>query len=568
MSASPRLRCAIYTRKSSEEGLEQDFNSLHAQREACEAFILSQVGLGWKLIHDHYDDGGISGGTLARPALQRLLDDVKSGRIDVVVVYKIDRLTRSLADFAKIVEVFDERSVSFVSVTQSFNTTSSMGRLTLNVLLSFAQFEREVTGERIRDKIAASKKKGMWMGGLVPLGYDAQARKLIINDAEASTVRQLFALYLELGSLRMLQLRAQQLGLRTKQHTSRSGSTRGGLGFSCGHLRTILTNPLYVGMIRHGKHSYEGQHEAILDRQTFNQVQTLLASKANTSTSAAGKDKLHVLTGLIFDETGDRLSPTHATKNGRRYRYYVSRRLTKGAKADGPEPWRLPAMEIEKLVENRLIQFLRSDTQLLDMFPQSSFGAGDISRLLSEGRSAADTLGSSSFENRKKIISALVYEIVVNPDSIAIRLNAAGLLEIPGEKSITLHPDTDLASVVRTITVPIALRHRGVETKLVLNNKPAALSTPEPGLLTMLKQAHQFLQALSDGTGLTIAELATRERIDVSDLSRIIRFAFLAPNLAEAIVEGRQPVELTRHQLSRLTALPQLWSDQRALLRF
>ena len=330
MSASPRLRCAVYTRKSSEEGLEQDFNSLHAQREACEAFILSQVGLGWKLIHDRYDDGGISGGTLARPALQRLLDDVKSGRIDVVVVYKIDRLTRSLADFAKIVEVFDQRSVSFVSVTQSFNTTSSMGRLTLNVLLSFAQFEREVTGERIRDKIAASKKKGMWMGGIVPLGYDAEARKLIPNDFEASTVRQLFKLYLELGSIRMLQVRAQQIGLRTKLHTSKAGLTSGGLGFSCGHLRTILTNPIYVGMIRHGKHTYPGLHEAILDQQTFDQVQALLASKANTSSSAAGKDDLHLLTGMIFDETGDRLSPTHATKNGRRYRYYVSRRLAKG----------------------------------------------------------------------------------------------------------------------------------------------------------------------------------------------------------------------------------------------
>ncbi len=208
MNAIPRLRCAVYTRKSSEEGLEQDFNSLHAQRDACEAFILSQVGLGWKLVPDRYDDAGISGGTLARPALQRLLDDVKSGRVDVVVVYKIDRLTRSLADFAKIVEVFDERSVSFVSVTQSFNTTSSMGRLTLNVLLSFAQFEREVTGERIRDKIAASKKKGIWMGGVVPLGYDVLARKLIINKAEASTIRQLFALYLELGSIRLLQVRA------------------------------------------------------------------------------------------------------------------------------------------------------------------------------------------------------------------------------------------------------------------------------------------------------------------------------------------------------------------------
>ena len=259
-----------------------------------------------------------------------------------------------------------------------------MGRLTLNVLLSFAQFEREVTGERIRDKIAASKKKGMWMGGVVPLGYDVLARKLIVNEPEASTVRQLFKFYLELRSLRLLQVRAHQLGLRTKQHISRSGSTRGGLAFSCGHLRAILANPIYVGMIRHGKHSYEGQHEAILDRQTFDPVQTLLALKANTSTSAAGKDDLHVLTGLIDDETGDRLSPTHATKNGRRYRYYISRRLVNGTKTDGPEAWRLPAIEIEKVVQSQLIQLLTSNTQLLDMIPQSPFGAADIARLLSE----------------------------------------------------------------------------------------------------------------------------------------------------------------------------------------
>jgi site-specific DNA recombinase len=566
MSGTPRLRCAVYTRKSSEEGLEQDFNSLHAQRDACEAFIHSQVGLGWKLIPDRYDDGGISGGTLARPALQRLLDDVKSGRVDVVVVYKIDRLTRSLADFAKIVEVFDERSVSFVSVTQSFNTTSSMGRLTLNVLLSFAQFEREVTGERIRDKIAASKKKGMWMGGVVPLGYDASARKLIVNDAEAMTVRRLFALYLELGSIRLLQVRTQQLGLTTKQHTSKAGLTSGGLGFSCGHLRTILTNPIYVGMIRHGKHTYQGLHEAILDQQTFDQVQTLLASKANTSTSAAGKDDLHLLTGLIFDETGERLSPTHATKNGRRYRYYVSRRLAKGIKSDGPEPWRLPATEIEKLVENQLIELLRSDTQLLDMIPQSSFGATDISKLLSQAHAAADTLADSPIEGRKRIISALVQRIVVNPDSIAIGLNVAGLLETLGGESITAYPD--VAWIVRTISVPIVLRHRGVEMRLVLNNKPTDPSTPEPGLLAMLTQAHQLLRALTDGAGLTMADLATRERMDVSDLSRVIRFAFLAPDLAEAIVEGRQPVQLTRHQLSRLPELPNMWNDQRVLLSF
>lgn len=319
-------------------------------------------------------------------------------------------------------------------------------------------------------------------------------------------------------------------------------------------------------MIRHGRHTYPGLHAAILEQQTFDQVQALLASKANTSSSAAGKDDLHLLTGMIFDETGDRLSPTHATKNGRRYRYYVSRRLAKGLKSDGPDGWRLPASEIEKLVETQLIQLLRSETKLLDMIPQSSFGAADISKLLSRAHTVADTLANSPIEGRKQIISAVVQRVVVMPESIAIGLDVAGLLEAMGVESIA--PNSDAASVVRTIMVPIALRHRGVEMKLILNNKPAEPSTPEPGLLAMLKQAHHLLQALTDGAGLTIADLAMRERMDVSDLSRVIRFAFLAPDLAEAIMEGRHPIEFTRHRLSRLPELPHLWTDQRALLGF
>lgn len=567
MSPSPRLRCAIYTRKSSEEGLEQDFNSLHAQREACEAFVASQAGLGWKLIRDGYDDGGISGGTLARPALQRLLDDVKNGRVDVVVVYKIDRLTRSLADFAKIVEVFDERSVSFVSVTQSFNTTSSMGRLTLNVLLSFAQFEREVTGERIRDKIAASKKKGMWMGGVVPLGYDVEARKLVINDSEAQTVRQLFSLYLTLRSLRLLQKRTQELGLTTKLYTSRSGVRRGGFGFSGGHLRSILINPIYVGRIRHGKESYPGLHEAIVERETFEQVQVLLASKSNTSASAAGKDDLHLLTGLAFDETGDRLSPTHATKNGRRHRYYVSRRVLVDRKSEGSEGWRLPAAELEQVVQTQLIQFLRSGTELVDLTRQSDFDAADISRLLAEASSMAEVFPGSSHDQRKAVIGKLVSRITVGRDHIAIAIKLASLLErLDRNKNPSQTSKIDPA--LHTITVPIALRRRGVERKLVLGNKPAPSAAPDPRLLSLLKKAHQLMHKLTDGAGLTIAELAECERLDVSDLSRIIRFAFLSPDITQAIVEGRQPVELMSHQLSRLPELPYLWQEQRDLLSF
>lgn len=306
-----RLRCAIYTRKSSEEGLEQEFNSLDAQREACSAFIASQTGLGWKLFPEQYNDGGISGGSMERPALQRLLADIEAGRIDVVVVYKIDRLTRALMDFARIVEIFDRQGVSFVSVTQQFNTTTSMGRLTLNVLLSFAQFEREVTAERIRDKIAASKKKGMWMGGVVPLGYQVKDRKLLIEQDEAKIVRHLFDRYLELGSVPQLVDEAHAITLP-------ANGRRGGKPFGRGNLYHLLANPIYVGKIRHKQELHEGEHQAIIDPDRFERVQALLAAQKQARSSPANQPDAHRLTGLLFDDSGDRLSPSHATKRGKR----------------------------------------------------------------------------------------------------------------------------------------------------------------------------------------------------------------------------------------------------------
>ena len=318
-----RRRCAIYTRKSTEEGLEQSFNSLHAQREACEAFIRSQKHEGWACLPEAYDDGGISGATMERPALQRLLSGIQDAKIDVVVVYKVDRLTRSLADFAKIVEIFDAQGVSFVSVTQQFNTTTSMGRLTLNVLLSFAQFEREVTGERIRDKIAASKKKGMWMGGFVPLGFDVKDRDLVVNGAEAETVRALFRLYRELGTVRRLKEEADRLGLTTKQRTQSSGPATGGRPFTRGHLYQLLSNPIYVGEVVHKGVSYPGRHDALVARELFDAVQRQLAGNASLRRSATNAKAPSLLTGLAHDEAGDLLSPTHANKKGRRYRYYV-----------------------------------------------------------------------------------------------------------------------------------------------------------------------------------------------------------------------------------------------------
>ena len=327
-----RLRCAIYTRVSSDAGLEQDFNSLDNQREAAEAYIKSQAHEGWTLIRDHYDDGGFSGGSMERPALQKLLDDVAPGRIDVVVVYKVDRLTRSLADFAKLVELFDARGVSFVSVTQAFNTTTSMGRLTLNVLLSFAQFEREVTGERIRDKIAASKKKGLWMGGVVPLGYRVENRALHVVEDHAAFVRELFRRYLEIGAVVPLKAALDRENVRLPIRVDGTGRSAGGGLISRGHLYKILSNPIYVGRLSHKGQVYEGQHAAIIDRETWERVQSQLASHAHPRRRSNRASKSW-LAGKLYDDRGFRMSPSEASRGGRRWRYYVSQAILQGRKS-------------------------------------------------------------------------------------------------------------------------------------------------------------------------------------------------------------------------------------------
>ena len=342
-----RVRCAIYTRKSTEEGLDQAFNSLDAQREACEAYIRSQTHEGWRLVPIHYDDGGYSGGTLERPAIQRLLTDIEANKVDIVVVYKVDRLTRALSDFAKMVEIFDARAVSFVSVTQQFNTTTSMGRLTLNMLLSFAQFEREVTGERIRDKIAASKKKGMWMGGVVPLGYDVVDKRLVVNPAEAETVQTLFRLYLERGNVRLVKEESDRLGLRTKARKPNNGKRQGSELFARGHIYKILTNPLYVGKMPHKGELYPGEHAAIIPHEIWEAVQRQLQHNAVERHRNNNASTQSLLTGLMVDEDGERLVPTYATKSDRRYRYYISASL-KEKSAVRSAGWRLPAPTIER----------------------------------------------------------------------------------------------------------------------------------------------------------------------------------------------------------------------------
>jgi site-specific DNA recombinase len=382
-------RCVVYTRKSSEEGLEQEFNSLHAQREACAAFIKSQQGEGWRLVKTDYDDGGISGATMERPSLQRLLEDIRQGLVDFVVVYKVDRLTRALADLARMVELFDAHGVSFVAVTQQFNTTSSMGRLTLNVLLSFAQFEREVTGERIRDKIAASKRKGMWMGGYPPLGYDVRDRRLVMNEAEAAQVADIYKLYLELGSVRLLKRQLDQSGVVSKVRISRRGLRSGGHSFSRSALNELLANPIYLGEIRHKDERYPGQHEPLLDRELWERAQQRLREGTRHGGDASVKAPTSPLAGMVFDEQGEPLYVQCAVTRGRLYRYYVSRALVLGTAAKQQWGWRLPASELERAVLSAA-QIIRIDQRATRIALDARGNGDDLERVLDVPRICAN----------------------------------------------------------------------------------------------------------------------------------------------------------------------------------
>src|ERR1700729_1927883 len=430
--APAKLRCAIYTRKSSEEGLEQDFNSLDAQREAREAFIASQKREGWSPVGETYDDGGFSGGTMERPAFRRLLTDVGEGRIDVVVVYKVDRLTRSLSDFAKIVEVFDKREVSFVSVTQQFNTTSSMGRLTLNILLSFAQFEREVTGERIRDKIAASKQKGMWMGGLPSLGYDVKERKLLVNEAEAATVRHIFQRYLQLGSVRALRDDLAARGIVSKRRRASDGSPYGGQRFSRGALYLMLQNRIYRGEIVHKGKASPGEHAAIVDEELWRKVQNRL--EANRLERREGDKAIEPspLTGLVFDAQGEPMTPTHAAKKGTRYRYYISRRLIigsdEGTAADRPHGQRIPASNLEALVTDRVRSLFADPIEFLNALSDVERDAPMQKRLRDAAAALSARWDRLSREELRDLIRQVLARTQVHADRIVLDVDPAGLV--------------------------------------------------------------------------------------------------------------------------------------------
>lgn len=560
MTAKPVIRCAIYTRKSSEEGLEQAFNSLDAQYEACTAYIASQRHEGWKLMPQRYDDGGLSGGTLERPALQRLLADIDAGRVTMVVVYKIDRLTRALADFAKIVESFDAAGCSFVSVTQAFNTSTSMGRLTLNVLLSFAQFEREVTAERIRDKIAASKKKGLWMGGMVPLGYDADpepnVRGLVVNRQEAEVVTTLFELYDQLGCLRRVEDEADHRAIRSKLHVFASGKTRGAARLTRGMIHHLLTNPIYLGQIRHKDKIWPGQHAAIVPQDLWDRVQAKLqmgsARKRGASVTtddSARSDTSSPLAGKIRDETGDRLTPSHTARHGRRLRYYVSNRLLTGKTTTDPASpdttgWRLPAQAFEQAVANVLADHLD-----VAAASQSVLAEPDAATAVRIAASVT-TLTARLRKDDKVTLRAILSAGQIGNGLIKITLDPAALAAAIGVLPEAMRPE------VSSLTAPFALRRRGIEAKIIAGTQ---VPDSDPTLVRMLTKAHRWMLAVQEGTAL--AEIANRDGHADSYVRTRLPLAFLSPRIQAAILDGTQPQHLSVEHILRL-GIPLDWSEQ------
>ena len=516
------VRCAIYTRVSTDQGLEQDFNSLDAQYDASQSYIRSQAHAGWTLVRGKYDDGGFSGGNTDRPALQRLLEDVQSGKVDVIVVYKVDRLTRSLADFAKLVELFDKHNVSFVSVTQQFNTTTSMGRLTLNVLLSFAQFEREVTSERIRDKIAASKRKGLWVGGMAPLGYDTKDRKITVNEAETDTVRTIFRSYLKLGSLNLLMADLRKQGIVSKIRTLKTGDTVGGIPFTRGGLAHLLRNRFYVGEVPFKGEILRGEQTAIVDQGLFDAVQAKLSEQINGHKAARMKSEA-LLAGRIFDDRGNRMTPSHARKRGIKYRYYLSSTLLQGQAERSGSVRRIPATEIEALVIGSVRDHLKPSAPIDD-------------------RSLVDTH---------------VARVEVQPEQLVIQLAQPERTNRKG------------ARAVKTLRVPWhktpSKRRREILLPDAIDPQHARpiRSETRATLVASIARGRRWLNEVVDNAKASVESIAKRERCSVRQVNMTISLAFVAPDLVKAAIEGRLPRGIG---VTRLRDAPVEWSRQHAML--
>jgi len=553
----PTTRCAIYTRKSSEEGLEQSFNSLEAQREACRAFILSQKHEGWVALNEHYDDGGFSGGSMERPALARLLGDIQAGKIQTVAVYKVDRLTRSLTDFAKIIDIFDSHKVSFVSVTQHFNTTSSMGRLTLNVLLSFAQFEREITGERIRDKIAASKKKGIWMGGLIPLGYDCVERRLVINSGEARAVCEIFRQYLRLGSITKLKKFLEHHRIRSKVRTNVAGRTTGGATYSRGALHHLLNNHIYLGEISHRTQTYPGQHEPIVPRELWDKVAALLQVNDRARRKGKSHSSPSFLTGKLFDSKGGRFTPTHAVKNAKRYRYFTSQ---VAIRQDGSKPViaRLPAKELEQLVESQILLLLEAPEKCaagMDDGP-SKDAAAECAKDLATGWPKIE------MSKQHELMSNILKRVVLGSTSVTIEIDKTKLLAtLLAENTEALASLRTHKSDILALTSDFRALHRGSELRLVTSQNSSGFEgTPVPSLAKAIARAREWYERIIAGDINTIGQLARSARLTRRYVRKILQCATLSPRIMEAILTGDHRPNLTLKEIR--DSVPLGWREQ------
>lgn len=539
------LRCAVYTRKSTEDGLEQEFNSLDAQREACEAYILSQRHEGWSLVPTHYDDGGFSGGNMDRPGMKALLADVDAGLVDVIVVYKVDRLTRSLADFAKIVERLDAKQASFVSVTQAFNTTTSMGRLTLNVLLSFAQFEREVTGERIRDKIAASKKKGLWMGGPVPLGYQVIERKLVPVPEEAKRVREIMRLYIASTSANQLIAELEAKGITTKIQQRASGPHRGGIPFRRGSLFHLLSNPIYRGKIVHKGKVYDGEHEAIVDEVLWDAVQARLQQKAPPRKRKTNDPQEAMLRGLLTDPEGRPMVPTYTKKGTRRYAYYETRKDI-AAKPSAAPPTRIAQSSIERTIVSHLTTLLDDEHALRRLAGLQE--AGQLTTLFKAARLRGLELAHPA--TRDETARSLVASIALGARSICVSINLVAL-GLDGEAPLDM---------------PLPERKPFREAKLRIDNI-AATDHIDRKLISLIAEAMEVREIVLESPNLSLNQIGKREGRCRTQLGRLFRLSWLSPPIIEAIIDGRQPVRLDRRTLLEAD-LPNCWSAQERVLGF
>jgi site-specific DNA recombinase len=559
--SSKHVRCAIYTRKSSEEGLEQSFNSLDAQREACRAFILSQKHEGWTALNDRYDDGGFSGGTMDRPALNQLLNNIKDAKIDTVVVYKVDRLTRSLSDFAKIVEILDAHKVSFVSVTQQFNTTSSMGRLTLNVLLSFAQFEREVTSERIRDKIAASKKKGMWMGGMVPLGYDCVERRLVVNQVEVDTVRRIFREYLRLGCVTKLKDFMHRRKTYSKVRTSNTGRKYGGATYSRGALHHLLRNRIYLGEIVHRNQHFPGKHNAIISQKLWDQVQARLHANDQARRTGKSSSTPSSLCGRLFDANGVRFTPTHSVKNGKRYSYYTSQSVIQRS-GSKPVIARFPAQELEQLVNSRLHLLLQTPDEITARMKESPSRDAIRERAVD----LAKEWPRLEISRQQELIRRFVRRITVGQTKLWMEVDRTNLL------TYLLGRDSEAPASLRTreldnlrLSSDFKVLRRGSELRVVSpDGGSSSGSTPVPALVKAVVRARGWYDCIVAGEIRTIGKLAQKSGLTRRYVRRILQCATLSPQVTEALLTGEHRPDLVLKEI--LLRVPLSWREQESTI--